>query len=332
MRKEIAAAFAAGLVLALGGVFTATSAMADPPKEMDRQTVVSLTIKDRADSGKGTPTDWADDTFARKVTLSTRGIYQNQSEEIALRAAEAARTRTLCDLVKQENLVWQYTAVVEDSGTFTTRHRSATGSPGEGGILVKGATGTFVGGARASIFAPAHWCSLVNRYNGATIEGSQSGSTSEFLPKLFSKDGAKAEATLTSWGWTYERCVGTDGHEKWVNADKGNDGDIHGAACPTPSPSPSESESPSESPSPSPSTSSPTATPTATATATPTETATATATPTTSLSPVDNSGALPVTGEGGGPYKLIAVGAFGVILISVGALILLGARRRRIEG
>jgi hypothetical protein len=227
-----------GVIAALLGVALAAAAAAPAsaaPNAMDTSAAIELTITDRADSGTGSPTVWAKDTFTRKIEVTTEAKYEHDS--VAKTAPEV-----LCDVVKKDHLVWEYVAVVTDSGQFKTANNSAVGSPGAGVSLIKDAVGTFIGGATAKITAPAHWCSWAgDDYNGGTVSGELTGSTSQFLGKLF---GKYADVDLIKWAWAYNRCAGTDGAEKWVNALTGNSGDIRGVACPSPAASPSASTSP----------------------------------------------------------------------------------------
>lgn len=267
---------------------------------------VALKITDRDDSGFGTPTVWARDTFNRKVTVVGGPEYFTENGEPVVRTQSLTEVPT-CAVVADSKLLWKYTATVLDNGTFVTLNTNTTGSPGKGEALKAGAEGTIKGGALATFYAPAHWCSFVQRYDGAVVTGSQVGSTSEFLAKLFGKNDAKlTDFAMPRWSWTYERCVGTDGAEKWVNkldAAKGTSGDINGDVCPTQSPSPSPS-----SPSASPTTTSPSHT----------------TTPPVAGGNDNGSGGLPVTGAKAG--TIFGVG--GAVLV-IGAIAYVAARKRR---
>lgn len=294
------------------GVAVPASAQ-DPGPEVR---TVDLTITDREDTGTGNPTIWALDTFKRKVTVTGGPNYQFPEladNPVELKKAETeanerfAEKRSpkfdVCTIVKMWKLRWKYEAVVSDDGTFVTTNSSATGSPGAGKSLVKDAEGTFVGGATAKLYAPAHWCSFRgDKYDGVEVSGSETGSTSEFIVKLFKKNGyptivAKHEGgLLTKWEWKYTRCAKTSGEEVWVNGKAGNSGDVRGTACPTPSASPSPT----------------------TAAPTPTRPST---------SPVGGTaggGDLPLTGPG-----VTAVALGGLALLVAGAVAVMIARRRR---
>lgn len=234
MNKIVVGAFASLLGVAMATTTAAPASAA--PSAVDTSTAIALTITDRADSGTGSPTIWAKDTFKRAVEVTTEAEYEQPR-------LDKTAPLVLCDVVKKDRLVWTYTVVVKDSGTFKTTNNSATGSPGEGKSLIKDAVGTFTGGATATVIAPAHWCTWEgDKYDGGTISGELTGSTSQFIDKLFGS--WKSDVKLTKWGWVYERCAGTGGAEKWTNAMAGNTGDIRGAACPSPSASPSASASP----------------------------------------------------------------------------------------
>ena len=288
MKKTIVGAFAALLGAAL--VVASAAPAAAAPGPVDTSTSIELTITDRADSGAGTPGVWAKDTFTRKVEVTTEATY-GQVELLTKPAPEV-----LCDVVKQDKLFWTYVVVVKDSGTFKTANNSATGSPGAGESLIKDATGTFNGGATAVVVAPAHWCTWKgDSYHNGVISGELTGSTSHFIDKLFGQD---ANIELTKWGWTYERCAGTAGAEKWINAKDGNSGDIRGAACPSPSASPSVSASPVASASPA---------------------------PAVSTSPV--SATLPLTGSAPGNIALVAVSMLALGGLALGGLAVWNRRR-----
>lgn len=310
--KAVAVALTAA-VLTLG---VAGPALAENPEPETRE--VTLTITDRDDSGTGSPTIWARDTFERNVKITGGPNYQFPEladDPVELKKAETeanerfAEKRSLkfdvCTIVKMWNLRWKYEAVVADDGTFVTTNSSATGSPGEGKSLVKDAEGTFAGGATAKFYAPAHWCSFQkDKYDGQTKTGQQTGSTSEFIAKLFKKNGyteivAKHEGgPLTKWEWKYTRCAETAGEEVWVNGKAGNSGDVRGTACPTPSASPTPTTA-----SPRPTLASP------------------------SLSPAGGTaggGDLPLTGPG---VTVVALG--GLALLVAGAVAVIVTRRRR---
>jgi hypothetical protein len=283
----------ANALAALIGTALAVTVFAQPasaaPNAMDTSAAIELTTTDRADTGTGSPTVWAKDTFDRLVEVTTDAEYLHP------RLLTKTSPEVLCDVVKQEGLLWKYKIVVKDDGTFKTANNSATGSPGKGKSLIKDAVGTFSGGAVAVAIAPAHWCSWTgDDYDGGTISGELTGSTSQFLGKLF---GKHANVDMGKWSWTYERCAGTADAEKWVNASTGNDGDIRGTACPSPSPSPSASVSASPAPG-------------------------------VSTSPV--AGTLPLTGAKPGSFVLAAL-----TLLALGGLALGGLavwNRRRMNG
>ena len=280
VKKTIAGALAALVAVALVAL-VATPATA-APNEMDASTAIELTITDRADSGTGSPTAWAKDTFKRTVEVTTEALYGHDNEF-------KTTPEVLCDVVKRDRLVWEYVVVVKDSGQFKTVNNSATGSPGAGASLIKDAVGTFTGGAIANVSAPAHWCSWAgDDYNGGTVSGELTGSTGQFISRLF---GEKSEVKLVKWAWTYERCAGTDSAEKWVNSKGGNTGDIRGVACPSPSPSASDSRAPAV-----------------------------------STSPV--AATLPLTGAKSGSVLLAAMSLLAVGILALGGLAIWNRRRR----
>lgn len=258
MGKRVLTGVLGVLVVTTLGLAMSGPAHAENPKPEKRE--VSLQVIDRPDSGTGSPTYWAHDTFKRNVTVLGGPNYQfpelasvdatASEKEAQATVAEKLRLKVnICTIVKQFGLVWKYEATVEDDGTFVTLNDSPTGSPGEGKSLVKDAEGTFVGGATAKFYAPAHWCSFRGeKYNGKTVPGTETGSTGEFIGKLFKKDGypaikPKHKDLLVKWGWTYTRCAETTNAERWVNAKSGNEGDIRGVVCPTPEATPSPTPS-----------------------------------------------------------------------------------------
>lgn len=292
MRRSALAVLGVAAVVGLTTLALASPAQATEPTAETKS--VEVTITDRDDTGFGTPTVWAKDTFKRKVTVVGGPNYFLETEQGEVEPYVGTQSvidtgANVCDLVSVVQLLWKYTATVEDDGTFVTTNDSATGSPGFGVALTKDAKGTINGGATATIYAPAHWCSWTgDEWNKTTKPGAETGSTGEFLAKLFGGDDFEAEVTLDKWAWTYERCAGTSAAEKWVNTEgkaKGESGDITGKTpCPTP--------------------------------------ATSTSSATSSAPPA--AGALPVTGV---PAAGIAIG--GVLLAVVGAGLLLAGRIRR---
>jgi hypothetical protein len=141
----------------------------------------------RPDSG--TAGDWATDTFHRTVkichTASTAKAVEVQS--------------------------WTYTAVGDDSGTFTTKGTKSF----KGATMKPDVTGKMAGHFELTFDAPKDW----GLYVGAPKDGSKY-STGDWLGHLFS-DGMKAGKFV--WGWNYETC-----NEKLTNASTGNPGDITG--------------------------------------------------------------------------------------------------------
>ena len=287
MKKIVTGALAV-LVGAALAVTVSTQAASAAPNAMDTSASIELTITDRADSGTGTPTVWARDTFKRKVEVTTEAEYLHP------RVAAKTAPEVLCDVVKQEGLLWKYLVVVKDNGTFKTTNNGSDGSPGEAKPLIKDATGTFTGGAIAKVIAPAHWCSWTgDNYSGGSVSGELTGSTGEFLDKLF---GKHAKVDMGKWGWVYERCAGTGGAEKWTNSSAGNSGDIRGKACPSPSPSASAPASASVSPA-----------------------------PATSTSPA--AATLPLTGSRPGSIALVALAVLALGGLAVGGVVLWNRRR-----
>lgn len=143
----------------------------------------------RPDSG--TAGDWATDTFHRTVKVC-------HQPEVAAKTAVEVQS-------------WTYTAVGDDSGTFSTKGtKSFKGAP-----MKPDVTGKMAGHFELTFDAPKDW----GLYTGAPAGGSKY-STSEWLAHLWS-DGFKAGKFV--WGWKYETC-----NEKLANTASGNPGDITG--------------------------------------------------------------------------------------------------------
>lgn len=219
-------AIIAASALALGaGLALAAPAQAAADSPLDTSRTLSVQVNARPDSGKGTPTDWAKDTFKRNLTIKTEPI----SQDAEAKTVPTTPTEQLCAWVGEHKLTQKYTMTGVDAGTFETISDSATGSPGAGAPLVKGAKGEFKGGFTATFEAPAFWCT----YSGKVSAEQATNTGSSGYPALLF-DGA-ASVDLTKWQWTYTRCAGkayTEASaEKWTNGKDGNSGDVLGKAC-----------------------------------------------------------------------------------------------------
>jgi hypothetical protein len=226
--KKVAAIggfFAAALV---GVVFASSAAAraATPEGSLDVTKTLTVQVADRDDSGKGSPTTWARDTFKRDLTITTEGPAQDAESK----TMQQTPVEQICETVKKVGLRWNYKMVGQDEGAFVTVSDSATGSPGEGKSLVKGATGSFKGGFTATFEAPAFWCS----YDSETNAEQRKNTSSSEYPGLLFGDEVKG-VDMPKWSWDYTRCAGKtyvkDSYEKWTNGAAGNTGDIRGAKC-----------------------------------------------------------------------------------------------------
>lgn len=213
-------------LLTVGGAlaFAAPASAAEPT---DTERTLSVSVVDREDSGTGTPTVWAKDTFDRKLTIKAE-VVLSQDDEV--KAATVTPGEQLCDLVEKNELAWKYEMTGIDRGTFKTTNDSATGSPGEHKPLTKNATGNFEGGFKATFTAPAFWCS----YEPETSADDRAKTGSSGYPELLFGDGVNG-VEMPAWQWTYTRCTNakytTASAEKWINGIDGNPGDILGKPC-----------------------------------------------------------------------------------------------------
>lgn len=211
--KKTGTALALSLTASAVGVFAfGGTANAVTPSPSDTERTVKLTIENRLDSGQFG--NWAKDTFERTVqvnVVSTNSQPRTQTENV-----------NPCADTKD---VWTYEVSGVDKGAFTT----ITGrQPAANSDVNAGAVGTMNGTFKATVKAAGWWCDFQNRYNGAKVDGSQTGSTGDFLGKLFKQGPVE----LNKWEWAYNRCDGKDnGGETWVNAKDGNSGNITGVAC-----------------------------------------------------------------------------------------------------
>lgn len=288
---------AAVLVLALGatgGIALAGTALATGASSHGCATkTVTTHLKDRPDSGEHG--DWAKD--------------------------ELLRTVRLCQTSKQAG-VGVYHAVLTDQGTFTT---VAGKSPQAGKDLPAGIKGTVQGTFTADFTAAADWKTFdASKLDGKTFTGASgptgAPTTSTWVSTLFSD--FKGSAINNDWWWKYETCEHQRGGEKWLNAAKGNHGDITKLCkCQPPTKPP---------------TTPPTATPTATATATPPATVPPATTPPATHPPTTP----PVGGGGGGDsytngglaqtgFDVALWSGAGVIILCMGGLLVFLGRRRR---
>lgn len=245
MKKALAAAIV-GFGLSVGAAFMASPAMAEAPSPLDTQRTMHVQVTDREDSGKGTPTVWAKDSFGRDLTITFEGEVSQDAE---VKTMAKVPDDLICDQVKENSLTWKYKMVGIDTGTFKTVSGSATGSPGAGAQLISGATGNFNGGFTATFEAPAFWCTFEN----PTGAEASSKSSSEY-PALIFGDAKGVE--MPAWEWTYTRCTNDkykpESAEKWTNGAAGNKGDILGATCVEKAVVPSVTGSPTPPPSGSP--------------------------------------------------------------------------------
>lgn len=223
------AAAIGGFFAALVGVVFASSAAAraaTPEGSLDVTKTLTVQVADRDDSGKGSPTTWARDTFKRNLTITTEGPAQDAESK----TMQQTPVEQICATVKEADLRWNYKMVSQDEGAFVTISNSATGSPGEGKSLVKGATGSFKGGFTATFEAPAFWCS----YDSETTAEQRKNTSSSEYPGLLFGDEVKG-VDMPKWSWDYTRCAGKtyvkNSYEKWTNSAAGNTGDIRGAKC-----------------------------------------------------------------------------------------------------
>jgi hypothetical protein len=194
--------------------------------------------------------------------------------------ATVTRKLRVCVASKPATGDWTYKATVTDKGTFVTL---AGDSPGAGAAakLKGGFKGDVDGGFTASFTAPKDW-------DGSLVKPAPGTPTGEWVAKAFLGAKFDTKGAVAGWKWEYTTCAG----EKWVNAEKGNSGDITEKVCPTPTKSP---------------TTKPTATPAATA--------------------PGASGGLPVTGTS---LPLIAGGGLALLVVGAGA-VWLTRRRVRVE-
>lgn len=181
---------------ALGALALSAPANADNP---DCKTG-TVTITDRVDSGVAG--NWAKDTFTRKFEVC----------------------HVVPEVLKKDALVveaWQYSVKLWDSsGSFVT---TGVHSP-MGHTMLTGINGSFNGalGGNLSVsgafVAPANWLGWTAPTNTNTL------SSGEFISALFKQgDTSKVGEVKYNWAWLYKTC-----NESWLNAAKGNHGDITG--------------------------------------------------------------------------------------------------------
>lgn len=189
MRKELAGALAAGVMLVGGAIFTANSAVAAPGD--DCKTFVSEVSK----PDEGHHGDWATVTFTRSVKVC-------KTDEDAADG------------------VTSYTATFTDEGTFTATEGAKSPGKAEAVTLPAGITGTFTGGATFLFDAAGAGLNL-EALKPFTTDGawpSTSAWIGTWLKDSFVKGGYKDG---DAWGWTYDT-----GCEQWVNSGAKDEGNI----------------------------------------------------------------------------------------------------------
>lgn len=284
---KIRSLIVASLLTVGGALAFAAPASAEPEGSLDDKKTLSVQVTEREDSGKGSPTIWAKDTFKRSLTITFEGEVA-QDGDVA-KTEVVTPPEIICADVIEKDLTWKYKMVGIDTGTFVTVSDSATGSPGDGAKLIKGAEGNFSGGFTATFEAPAYWCS----FDKDTTAEQRAGASSSEYPKLLFSTVDKVE--MPAWTWKYTRCTNAKytqaSAETWTNGIEGNTGDILGKPCDL-KPAPTT----------------PAATPTTGGTALPT---------------------LPLTGEGGGTNWTAVIAIVGSSILVVGTALVLMTRKRR---
>lgn len=199
MRRELAGALAAGVMLVGGAVFTAQSAMADPADNCKTFVTENISKPDSGNHG-----DWATVTFTRNVELCKTDTD----------AADG---------------VTSYTATFKDEGTFTTTEGAKSPGTGAAVDLLKGISGTFTGGA-TFLFTTATDLNLAGLEPFKT-DGDWP-STSVWIGTWLADKGFVTGSYKdgNTWGWTY-----ATGCETWVNSGPKDEGSIT-TRCATPRP------------------------------------------------------------------------------------------------
>jgi hypothetical protein len=184
---------------AAAGVLVLAGLVVATPAQAAADDCTTVTVQNRVspDSGEN-GNNWATTTLTRKLKV--------------------------CVVSKPAEGVWTYKATVTDNGTFVTL---AGDSPGAGTTakLKGGFKGDVAGGFTATFTAPREW-------DGSLTKPAASTKTGDWVKAAFPTATFDTAGAVAGWGWTYTTCAG----EKWVNAEKGNSGDITEKACPTKSP------------------------------------------------------------------------------------------------
>ena len=196
-RLALIASAAAVALLASAGAASAMPTPISGPAPVHAQTLVL----DRPDDGNGSPDPyWADDTFARSITITLTGGRPGD---------------------------WAFTASLTDIGTFTTiKGRQAPNQgPGYAGDVIKSRVTGFMTGWADFTFTAS------NLPDGALVPALEddhghvpADDTSTWFELAFPVHTTFGGAGIGNWAWGYS----TTAHQQWIDEWDNGYGDLAG--------------------------------------------------------------------------------------------------------